>query len=266
VSENNWADRDPPTILHCFADYGVESELLAELGEVYRIGIDPHDTNRSTPIRADAHVTADGKGWEIPLKPDVEFDLGVFHPVCSKWAATTSISGDADDHQNMIPSARQIAEEHCRHHVIENVPRAPLEDPVVLNGRMFGLPVEFERAFETSFDVPQPPHERSLFTYEGASETAETSSFYFTERSRLWWSRVKGCDAWRYPKQHLAKNAIPRAYLDYVLRSWVQTHEEEIGLDEGRVDYSDYDERMEIRRRREQNHSIYEFLDDDPSN
>lgn len=259
MGKNNWADRDPPTILHCFADYGVESELLSELGDVYRVGIDVHDTNRSTPIQADAHVNADGKEWHFPVKDNVEFDLGVFHPVCSKWASTTSISGDADDHQNMIPSARQIAEEHCHHHVIENVPRAPLKSPTVLNGRMFGLPIEFERAFETSFRVPEPPREGLYLTGEGESDTTETSSFYFTERSRLWWSRVKGFDAWRYPKQHLAKNAIPRVYLDYVLQSWVQTHEEEVGIDDGRVDYSDYDERQERDRRQEQNYALSDF-------
>jgi hypothetical protein len=263
VSENNWVDREPPKIFHCFADYGVESEILDELGDVYRVGINARDTNTSTPIQADAHFLADGKEWDFPLRPDVEFDLGLFHPVCSKWAATTSISGNAEDHENMIPSARAIAERHCKNYVIENVPKAPLNDPVVLNGRMFGLPIEFERAFETSFRVPQPPRERSLFTYEGPSNTTETSSFYFTERSRLWWSRVKGCDAWRYPKQHIAKNAIPRVYLDYVLQSWIRAHEEEVGIAEGRVDYSDYDAEMERRRRAERNEQLVNDTDDE---
>lgn len=262
MSDNNWADRDPPTILHCFADYGTESEVLSQFGNVYRVGIDPRDTNDSLPIKADAHVTADGKEWSFPFHPDVQFDLGVFHPVCTKWAATTSISGDADEHENMIPSARAVAEEFCDHHIIENVPKAPLNDPTVLNGRMFGLPIEFERAFETSFDVPQPPFERSLFTNEGPSDTAETSSFFFTERSRIWWATVKGCDAWRYPKQHIAKNTIPGAYLEYLLRAWVMTHEDEIGMDEGRVDYSDYDERMETERRRNANMTLGEFAAD----
>jgi hypothetical protein len=263
MDENNWANRDPPTILHCFADYGSESEVLSQIGKVYRVGISPHDTNCSIPIQADAHVTADDKNWSIPFNPDTQFDLGVFHPVCTKWAATTSISGNAEEHENMIPSARAIAEEFCDHHIIENVPKATLNNPTVLNGRMFGLPIEFERAFETSFDVPQPPRERPLFTNEGASETAETSSFFFTERSRLWWATVKGCDAWRYPKQHIAKNTIPRVYIEYLLQAWINTYEEEIGMDEGRVDYSDYDDRMEAERRRKANRNLEQFNSED---
>lgn len=256
MGENNWVGRDPPRILHCFADYGVESEVLSELGDVYRVGIDVHDDDNSTPIQADAHVLGNGKDWEFPIAPDVEFDLGLFHPVCSKWAATTSISGDAEEHDNMIPSARHIAEKYCKHHIIENVVGAPLNDPIVLNGRRFGLPIDFERAFETSFRVPEPPRERSFLTYQGTSDTAETSSFFFTERSRLWWSRVKGCNAWDYPKQHIAKNTIPRVYLDYILQSWIMTYEEEVGIADGRVDYSDYDAEMKRERRMEQNEQL----------
>lgn len=263
MGENNWVDRDPPKILHCFADYGTESEALSQIGKVYRVGIDPHDTNKSTPIQADAHLTAEGKDWSMPFKPDVQFDLGVFHPVCTKWAATTSISGDPEEHENMIPSARAIAQEFCDHYVIENVPKATLNDPIILNGRMFGLPIEFERAFETSFDVPQPPRERSLLTNEGPSETAETSSFFFSERSRLWWATVKGCDAWRYPKQHIAKNTIPRVYIDYLVRAWIKAYEEEIGMHEGRVDYSNYDERMEADRRQDANRDLGDFISND---
>jgi len=115
---------EEPLILHCFADYGTESEVLSDFGNVIRVGIDPKDTNESTPIKADAHIKE--KKWDFPIKDDVTFDLGLFHPVCSRWAATTSISGDPDEHENMIPSARVLAENYCDHHIIENVPRAPL--------------------------------------------------------------------------------------------------------------------------------------------
>jgi len=47
---------EEPLILHCFADYGTESEVLSDFGNVIRVGIDPKDTNESTPIKADAHI------------------------------------------------------------------------------------------------------------------------------------------------------------------------------------------------------------------
>lgn len=249
--------RDEPLILHCFADYGTESEVLTDFGNVIRVGIDPEDTNESTPIKADAHIK--DKEWGLPIKDDVTFNLGLFHPVCSRWAATTSISGNPNEHENMIPSARILAEKYCDHYIIENVPRAPLNDPVVLNGRMFGMPIKYERAFETSFKVPQPPRERQFLTTDGSSEKAETSSFYFSERSREWWAAVKNYSPRPYPKTHLAKNAIPAPFIYYLVRLWLMVYEDEQGISEGRVDYSDYDERMDIKRKSEDNHQLDEF-------
>lgn len=230
---------------------------MSDFGNVVRVGINPRNTNGSSPVRADAHV--DNKPWGIPFNESTEFDLGVFHPVCSKWAATTSISGNPQEHLDMIPSARRIAEEYCKHHIIENVPRAPLRDPTILNGRMFGMPIEYERAFETSFDVPQPPREKQLFTTDGPSATTETSSFFFSERSREWWAAVKNYSPKSYHKEHLAKNVIPASYIYYLLRLWLMAHEDESGISEGRVDYSDYDTRMDTKRKSAKNHLLDDF-------
>lgn len=262
MSQSGSEDTSGPLILHCFADYGTESEVLRNFGRVIRIGIDPDDTNESSPIKADAHLLAEGKDWHFPISDDVTFDLGFFHPVCSKWADTTSISGDPDEHEDMIPSARELAEEYCDHYVIENVPKAPLREPTVLNGKMFGLPIQYERAFETSFHVPQPPQYKRFWSKEGDSERAETSSFYFSERSKRWWASVKGYRPEPYVKQHLAKNCIPAPYIQHICRAWLMTYEEEQGVTEGRVDYSDYDERMDKERKQKANRLLDEFVDD----
>lgn len=254
MSANKGNNRDEPRILHCFADYGVESEILSWYGNVVRIGINPRDTNESELIRADAHVFSEAKNWDIPFKKDVTFDLGVFHPVCSKWASTTSISGNPDDHTNMLPSARSIAERYCDHYVIENVPQAPLQDPIILDGRMFGLPIKYERAFETNFKVPQPPRYQRFRSKDGENDTAETSSFFFTERSRKWWASVKNVPPRNYPKQHLAKNTIPAPYIHHVCRAWLAVFEDDTG-----IDYSDYDEKMDTQRRRKANRSLSEY-------
>lgn len=248
-----------PTLLHCFADRGAESDALDFYGEVVRVGIDPSDENRSHPIRADAHVTRSEGEHGFPIRDDVTFDFGLFHPVCTKWAATTSISGDPEEHVDMIPSARQIARRYCKYYAIENVPRAPLVDPVVLNGRMFGLPVDYERAFETNFHVPQPPRYDRFLTRDGTSHNAETSTFFFSERSAAWWGSVKQYDPDLYPKEHLAKNTVPAPYVHYVCRHWLRAYEEDEGLAAGRVDYADYDERMQVARQQQVNMQLDDF-------
>lgn len=245
-------DDKRPSILHCFADYGVESEALATYGNVTRVGINAHDTNESEPIKADA--------YNLPIDDGVTFDLGFFHPVCKRWASLTSISGNPDDHPNQIPRAREIGEQLCEHYVIENKPQAPLEDPVVIGGQMFGLPIAYERGFETTFRVPQPPRQKQL----GNDSNVETSPFFFSERSKEWWASVKGYRADRYPKEHLAKNAVPAPYIHYLCRAWLKAYEHENGENEDRPDYSDYDQRMDAQRRSDANQSIYDYVDDDP--
>lgn len=191
-------------ILHCFADIGVESEPLLAYGSVVRVGLNARDTNGSLPIRADAR--------QLPFPDDLRFDLGVFHPPCTKWSSMPGANknGDAPD---FIPLAREIAAKHCDHYIIENQPRAPLHDPVRLQGNMFGLPIKYERAFETSFHVEQPAIHMTLDT--------ECSTYYYSDRSTEWWKSVKGVSA-DYPKQQLAKSGTPAAYIHYLARAWLR--------------------------------------------
>lgn len=231
---------DRPLIYHIFADTGVESDLLAGYGRVIRLGIDPTDTNDSEPIQADAR--------HCPLKPGA--DLAVLHPPCTRWASMTSISGSPEDHPNLIPEARELGEELADEYIIENVPRAPLNDPVVLDGKMFGLPIAYERAFETSFRVENPPRQASL-----APDT-ETSPYFYPDRSREWWAATKGYPN-NYPAQHMAKNTIPAPYIRYLLRAWmVAARDGACG-----ADYESHN-RVDVEQRRSQNQSILEHATD----
>lgn len=187
---------------HFFADCGAESEVLAAYGDVYRATLEPRENPSIT--RTD---TVD----LMVETPDVDVRLGILHPVCSRWAETASIDGEPEDHPNMIPRAREIAAECCEHYVIENVPRAPLDDPVVLSGKMFGLPIQYERAFESNFPIEAPPRYGSLGT--------ECSTYFYSDRSAEWWRSVKGYRQ-EYPKGHLAKNCLPAAYVQAIVRSW----------------------------------------------
>ena len=196
------------TIVHAFADYGVESEVLSAYGDVHRFTIDPR------PNEFVAETVAVDLMDETP---EIEADLGLFHPKCSRYSEMTSISGDPDDHEDQIPRAREIARETCDHWIVENKPNAPLEDPTVLDGKMFGLPIAYARAFETSFPVEAPPRFADLPT--------ECSTYFSADRSKAWWRSVKGYLG-DYPKEHLVKNCLPAAYVHCLVRSWLKTVDE----------------------------------------
>jgi hypothetical protein len=193
-------------IAHLFADYGVESEVLSRIGSVTRFTINPEPT----PY-VDETVNMD----LMEQTPSETFDLAVLHPRCTDQSDMTSIDGDPGDHENQIPRARDIAEQIADDYVIENKPRDDLRDPTVLNGRMFGLPIAYERAFESSFRIKQPPRERAL-----GEKTV--SPYFYSDRSIEWWRAVKGYRG-DYPKQHLAKNALPSVYVEHVVRSFLES-------------------------------------------
>mgnify|MGYP006926869914 CR=1 FL=1 len=221
-------------ILHAFADYGVEAEPLRLYGEVVRLGHDPRDTNDSQPVRAKAEAA--------PFAPD-SFDVGMFHPPCTRWSDMPDAdkSGDAP---NLVPLARELGNRLCDHYIIENKPRAPLDDPTLLSGKMFGLPIEHERAFETSFRVRQPPRQQSLPT--------ESSPYFNTEKSREWWASVKGVREAPYCKHALSKNSLPAPFVHYLMRAWLEATDRA----DGPGDYTEYDKRKTTARRRENNQQL----------
>jgi len=220
-------------ILHCFADWGIESEALSCYGEVVRVGLNPTNVNKSQPVQGDAK--------HIPFKPSTQFDLGLFHPPCTKWSDMPNANKDGEA-ENLIPVAREIAEQHCAEYIIENKPRAPLRDPVLLDGKMFGLPIQYERAFEMSFAVDQPPRQGRLIK-------TETSSFFYSERSREWWGAVKGIDSQAYPKEAMCKNCLPAQMVHYLVRGYLDA----TGKAQGPSDYSDWETEKDVERALETN-------------
>jgi len=193
-------------IAHLFADHGVEAEVLSAHGEVHRFTIDP---------RSNEFVTETTAMDLMEGTPEGNFDLALLHPKCTKWADMPSV--DPEDHENQIPRARELGRHIAEEFVIENKPRAPLNNPTVLHGRMFGLPLAYERAFEASFDLIQPPQQ----THFGEKTV---SPYFMSDRTKGWWKATKGYRG-DYPKQYLAKNAVPAAYVRFIVRSWLESRD-----------------------------------------
>jgi hypothetical protein len=159
----------------------------------------------------------------IPLQGSVDFDIGLFHPPCQRWAVGSHIDGCPEEkHTNLIPTARKVAQKHCKHHIIENVPQAPLNDPVYLNGRMFGSPLKYERAFETSYHVKQPPREKTFADF--SRDMAEHHRDGSWKGSIEEWKSVKGYSG-DYENRSLKREAVPRAYIDYLMRGYLNNAE-----------------------------------------
>lgn len=195
---------------HFFADIGVESEPLSAYGTVHRFGLDPQDT----------YFTTDTYAVDLAEEmPDVDvFDLALLHPPCPRWSTATR-DRDREEHPNLIPRAREITGTLADDYILENVPNAPLNDPVRLNGRMFGLPIDYERAFETSFHVEQPPAYQALTATDGDfADHQETGGW---QGSAQFWRTAKQVTG-DYPAEDLKRSGIPAPYIHYLLRWYLR--------------------------------------------
>lgn len=105
------------------------------------------------------------------------FDLVWASPPCQAFTAYKRRTDHVKPALNLIPQTRRLLRAAGVPYVIENVPGAPLEDPVTLCGSMFGLDVQRHRIFETSFPVGQSACDHSRWTprFPGATDRAPNS-------------------------------------------------------------------------------------------
>lgn len=203
-------------IVHGYTGAGVESEALFPFGRVVRVGLDPGQTAPGEPVRGDM--------TEWPVDPD-QVDLACLHPPCARWSDLSRSAGSQADHPDLIPDARRFGR-LCGDYILENVPAAPLDDPVHLEGRMFGLPIVWERAFETSFPVDRPPLQHTL---------SVVGDGYDSDNLVVPGRYTAGMDAYRavkgytrdYPVNDFKRDAVPRPYIDYLLRAFLRAGQAE---------------------------------------
>lgn len=76
-----------------------------------------------------------------------EFDVIHASPPCQTYSVTAPLSNGK--YPDLVSAVRESLRAAGRPYIIENVPGAPLINPVLLCGTMFGLPLIRHRLFET---------------------------------------------------------------------------------------------------------------------
>lgn len=116
-------------------------------------GVD-HERQRRYPFRfiqADVFDALDGLDLSV-------FDAIHASPPCQRFTRNARQRGTADDHPDLIDPIRQRLRATGKPYIIENVELAPLENPTMLCGVMFGIDVFRHRLFETNWPLIQPCH------------------------------------------------------------------------------------------------------------
>lgn len=80
-------------------------------------------------------------------------------PPCQYYSLMSSCRpGLAAKYPNLVPPTQQLLDEIGLPYVIENVPGAPLRDPIMLCGHMFGYELYRHRLFESNVKLTEPLH------------------------------------------------------------------------------------------------------------
>jgi DNA (cytosine-5)-methyltransferase 1 len=156
-----------PKCVDLFCCAGGAADGLVRAGfDVVGVDIEPQPEYPYPFIQADA-LTFD-------VSP---FDAIWASPPCQNDTAYKRRKDHVRAVPQLIPSTRDKLVASGKPWIIENVPGAPLLNPIVLCGSMFGLDVKRHRLFETSFVVSPPKCRHDVWTprFPGATNRAPMS-------------------------------------------------------------------------------------------
>lgn len=150
-----------------------------------------------------------------------EYDLISVSPPCQEYSKSTEQwKKEGREYPDLISDFRKLLTESGKPYVIENVPGAPLINPIFLNGAMFGLFVHRPRYFECNFPVIQPwmpvvprPVKMGRPVKEGdyIQPVGHFSGVPYARRQmQIDWMGV-----------HELAQAIPPAYTEYIGRQFI---------------------------------------------
>lgn len=134
--------------LFCCAGGAGEGYRLAGF-DVTGVDIVPQPKNPHRFVLADAIAYLEEHGRN--------FDAVHASPPCQAFTkAGKQWRKEGRTYPDLIAITRLALERNGKPWVLENVPGAPLRNPILLNGSVFGIRVHRPRLFETSFQLEQP--------------------------------------------------------------------------------------------------------------
>lgn len=198
--------------------------------DIVGVDINPQPDYPFEFLQADAlAVLADG----LPILNDPHCYPMAAHasPPCPRYTTLAKGTNDnVDDYPDLIGPTRQLLIELGIPYVIENVPSAPLQSPIMLCGEMFGLDVIRHRLFESNILIMAPDHPQHRGRVAGYRHGEWFDGPYFAvygngggKGSLTQWQAAMGID-WITTKDSLA-DAIPPAYTEYIGAHLIQAIE-----------------------------------------
>lgn len=154
-----------------------------------------------------------------------KFDAVHASPPCQRYSAMSKCRpGIAEEYPDLVDQVRNLLVMNGLPCVIENVPGAPLLDPITLCGQMFGLELYRHRLFESNIPLVAPEHPKHVIPASKAGHWKPGTVMSISGHvSPMWKAReVMGID-W-CTRDELAES-IPPQYTRWIGTQLIQTLE-----------------------------------------
>ena len=140
------------------------------------------------------------------------FDAVAASPPCQRYSVTAAMTKRGHEHPDLVAPMRKKLRASGLPYVMENVPGAPLIDPLKLDGEMFGLPLIRMRWFESNVPLVAPRTVRRPFG-RGYASVFGGKGGRGPQNTKAQWCKAMGIDWMTMPE--LAQ-AIPPAYTHWI--------------------------------------------------
>lgn len=158
-----------------------------------------------------------GDALKFLLEHHHEFVAYHGSPPCQAFTNAQRIQGN--DHPDFIGATRAAFDLIGKPWVIENVPGAPLREPIELCGAMFdGLRTYRHRLFETSFPVAAPCHPRHVCATTKMGRPPRDGEFMHVVGNFSGVARAREAMGIDWMTRDELREAIPPAYTEFVGR------------------------------------------------
>lgn len=206
-----------PLVLDLFAGAGGAGMGYYHAGfDVVGVDLHPQKNYPFKFVQADA---LDALRDVVEFGPMSDFGrLSAIHasPPCQRYSAMSKCRPElAEKYPDLVDPVRKLLIQTGLPYVIENVPGAPLHDPVMLCGQMFGQELYRHRLFESNMPLAAPAHPKHVIPASKAGHwTPGTIMSISGHVSPMWKAReVMGID-W-CTRDELAES-IPPAYTEHL--------------------------------------------------
>lgn len=150
-----------------------------------------------------------------------EFDLIHASPPCQAYSLVSAIAKET--HPELLAETREALIANGVPYVIENVERAPLNNPILLCGLMFGLRLYRHRLFECSFPVQAPPHPEHIYKLTKLGRKSADGEVLSIVGHFIGVPTARKAMGISWMTQKELAQAIPPAYTSYIAESFLNS-------------------------------------------